>query len=317
MTVTSTPDVRTPPRPRDGLLLVDKESGITSHDAVDLVRRRTKIRKIGHTGTLDPLATGLLVLCIGRTTRLQAYLMKMDKTYEGTIQFGWATDTYDSQGQPAGEPVEKSVEHLDIESLLDEFRGEIEQMPPPFSAKKVGGVRAYELARKGETPKLEAKRVSIPELTLLAVRGSQVDFRLRCTAGTYVRSVAHALGVTTGLGAHLRALRRTRIGSFDVSNAIPTRVIREGVDDVFDEKHFVRMHEIDLPLERVMIDRSQEAKLLRGQSVIVKPQTDGMKAADLVSITSVDNELLAIAEVAEVLREGGPLVLQPRLVLKE
>src|ERR1044071_1221362 len=156
----------------DGVVLVDKISGITSHDVVERFRRRAKIKKVGHTGTLDPLATGLLVLCAGKATRLQAYLMGMEKTYEGTIQFGWATDSYDAAGTPAGEPVEQNVEHIDFQPLVARFLGELEQMPPQFSAKKVGGVRAYELARKGETAALTPKKVTGYELEILSVRGS-------------------------------------------------------------------------------------------------------------------------------------------------
>src|SRR5437016_3163395 len=138
-----------PPQPKiDGLLLVDKKTGITSHDVVEKFRRRSKIKKVGHTGTLDPLATGLLVLCVGKATRLQAYLMGMEKTYEGTIQFGWATDSLDATGVPAGETTPADVSHIDFTPLVARFLGEIEQMPPQFSAKKVQGVRAYELARK-------------------------------------------------------------------------------------------------------------------------------------------------------------------------
>src|ERR1700704_4645370 len=131
----------------DGLMLVDKKSGITSHDAVEAFRRRSKIKKVGHTGTLDPLATGLLVLCVGKATRLQAYLMGMEKTYEGVMQFGWATDSYDAAGVPLGEATEVNVEPIDFGPLVAPFIGAIEQMPPQFSAKKVNGVRAYELAR--------------------------------------------------------------------------------------------------------------------------------------------------------------------------
>src|SRR5437763_10602841 len=153
------------PQPRDpeGVLLVDKKVGVTSHDVVEKFRRHTKVKKAGHTGTLDPLATGLLVLCVGKATRLQAYLMGMEKTYEGTIQFGWATDSYDAEGTPLGPEREVSVENVDFEPLVAKFRGEIEQMPPAFSAKKIQGVRAYELARKGEEVVLTAKKVTIYE----------------------------------------------------------------------------------------------------------------------------------------------------------
>src|SRR3954451_14661659 len=147
----------------DGLLLLDKKTGITSHDAVEKFRRRSKIKKVGHTGTLDPLATGLLVLCVGKATRLQAYLMGMEKTYEGVIQFGWATDSYDAVGEPVGEKNEVNVEHVDFAALLPKFIGELDQMPPQFSAKKVGGVRAYEMARKGEVAPLTPKRVTVYE----------------------------------------------------------------------------------------------------------------------------------------------------------
>src|SRR5216684_7859493 len=167
-----------PNQPRiDGLVLVDKKSGITSHDAVETFRRRSKIKKVGHTGTLDPLATGLLVLCVGKATRLQAYLMGMEKTYEGVMQFGWATDSYDAAGEPAGETTEVNVEHIDFTPLVAPFLGAIEQMPPQFSAKKVGGVRAYELARKGEVAALTPKAITVYEFEIVHVTGSMVRFR--------------------------------------------------------------------------------------------------------------------------------------------
>src|SRR6185503_5889579 len=158
----------------DGVLLVDKITGITSRDVVEHARRRSRIKKVGHTGTLDPLATGLLVLCLGKATRLQAYLMGMEKTYEGVIQFGWATDSYDADGTPAGEAKEVNVEHIDFAPLVQKFVGELDQMPPQFSAKKVQGVRAYELARKGETAALTPKRVTVYEFEILEVEGSTV-----------------------------------------------------------------------------------------------------------------------------------------------
>ncbi|HSN69376.1 MAG TPA: tRNA pseudouridine(55) synthase TruB, partial [Thermoanaerobaculia bacterium] len=170
----------------DGLLLIDKQPGITSHDVVDLVRRHGKEKKAGHIGTLDPAATGLLVLCLGRATRLQAYLMKMGKTYEGTIRFGWSTTTRDAVGEPEGEPVERSIDGLDLEPHLEALRGEFDQMPPAYSAKKVDGKRAYELARKGETVVLTPKRVRVDEFSILSREGAVASFRVRCSAGTYV-----------------------------------------------------------------------------------------------------------------------------------
>src|SRR4051812_23446028 len=204
----------------DGVLLVDKKTGITSHDVVEKFRRRSHIKKVGHTGTLDPLATGLLVLCVGKATRLQAYLMGMEKVYEGVIQFGWATDSYDAAGTPAGEPNEVNVEHIDFTPLIAPFLGAIEQMPPQFSAKKVNGVRAYELARKGEVAALTPKSVTVYEFEIISVTGSTARFRVRSSAGTYVRSLAHELGQAAGVPAHLKELRRTAIGNFKIEDAL-------------------------------------------------------------------------------------------------
>src|SRR6266852_4737245 len=177
----------------DGVVLIDKISGITSHDVVEKFRRRSHVKKVGHTGTLDPLATGLLVLCVGKATRLQAYLMGMEKKYEGTIQFGWATDSYDAEGTPSGPERQVSVENVDFAPLVARFTGEIDQMPPAYSAKKIQGVRAYELARKGEPVVLTPKRVTVYEFDILSVAGAVAQFRARSSAGTYMRSLAHDL----------------------------------------------------------------------------------------------------------------------------
>ncbi len=303
---------------RDGLLLIDKEAGITSHDAVALVRRASGIKKIGHTGTLDPLATGLLVLCVGGATRLQSFLTGMDKTYEAEVRFGWATDTYDAQGEPQGEQNDHDIESVDFETLFDRFRGELDQMPPSYSAKKVGGQRAYKLARRGETPQLEPKRVTVHELVLLEKKGSRIRFRMRCSAGTYVRSVAHDLGEIVGVGAHLSSLRRTEIGEFRIDDALSSAVIRDTPkDDIFASPHFKTFREIRLPFSDLMIDPAQETKLLNGQTVIAKPQSGTLSEDDLVSVLNASGELIAIGRVTEVLREGGgPVVVQPRVVLK-
>lgn len=301
----------------DGLLLLDKESGITSHDAVDIFRRAAKIRKVGHTGTLDPLATGLLVLCVGRATRLQSYLMNTEKTYEGLIQFGWATDTYDSAGKPMSEPVEAGIEGLDLEVLAEPFRGEIDQMPPQYSAKKVQGVRAYEAARRGETTELQSRRVTIHDFQIWRESSSVAGFRLRCSPGTYVRSIAQDLGVATGLGAHLKSLRRVATGSFSIAAAMSSADLRQASPDaIFATPHFVPVERVDLPFEKVVIDRTQEGKLMRGISIVVKPRSGSLQQKDLVTLRSVDNELIGVSEVSEVIRAGGPVVLQPRVILR-
>ena len=300
----------------DGVLLVDKKSGITSHDVVERFRRRAKVKKAGHTGTLDPLATGLLVLCVGKATRLQAYLMGMEKTYEGTIQFGWATDSYDATGTPVnGEAVEQSVEHIDFEPHLAQFRGAIEQMPPAFSAKKIDGVRAYELARKGEEVKLKVKNVTVYEFTIVSVSGSTVKFLVRSSAGTYMRSLAHDLGQAIGIPAHLKDLRRTAIGTFNVAQSIDFDKMSESMPEaILSAPHFQSLAEIDLPLEKVRIDWPQQAKLMQGQGVIMVPRVP-VKQGDLLALGNPHDQLVAIAEVVNVLREGGPVEVKPKVVL--
>jgi tRNA pseudouridine55 synthase len=304
-----------PKKSADGVLLVDKKGGITSHDVVERFRRRSKVKKAGHTGTLDPLATGLLVLCVGKATRLQAYLMGMEKTYEGTIQFGWATDSYDATGTPEGEASEASVEHVDFEPYLERFRGDIEQMPPAFSAKKIDGVRAYELARKGEEVKLKVKNVTVYEFTILSVTGSTVQFRVRSSAGTYMRSLAHDLGQAIGIPAHLKDLRRTAIGTFTVDKAIDfDRMSEAPVEAILSQPHFQTLAEIELPLEKLRIDWPQQAKLMQGQGVIMVPRVP-VKKGDLVALGNPHDQLVAIAEVVNVLREGGPVEVKPKVVL--
>lgn len=299
----------------DGVLLVDKKSGLTSHDVVERFRRRAKVKKAGHTGTLDPLATGLLVLCVGKATRLQAYLMGMEKTYEGTIQFGWATDSYDASGTPASDPVEADVEQIDFEKHLGVFRGEIEQMPPAFSAKKIEGVRAYALARKGEEVKLQPKRVTIYEFDIVSVEKSRARFRVRSSAGTYVRSLAHDLGQAIGIPAHLKELRRTAIGTFKIDDAIAfDRLAESGPEVILAPPHFQSLSEIDLPLEKLRVDWAQQGKMMNGQAVIMVPAV-AVRKGDLLALGNPHDQLVAIGEVVNVLREGGPVEVKPKVVL--
>lgn len=304
------------PEPKlDGVLLVDKKTGITSHDVVEKFRRRSRVKKVGHTGTLDPLATGLLVLCVGKATRLQAYLMGMEKTYEGVIQFGWATDSYDSSGTAAGEEKETTVEHIDFKPLVAKFLGDIEQMPPQFSAKKIQGVRAYEMARRGEIAPLTPKKVTVYEFEIRAVRGSTVEFRVRSSAGTYVRSLAHDLGAAAGVPAHLKELRRTAIGNFHVDQAVSfERLEQAPIEEILAAPHFQNLSDIDLPLEKLRIDWSQQGKMMQGQGVIMTPAVQ-VRKGDLLALGNPHDQLVAIGEVVNVLREGGPVEVKPKVVL--
>jgi tRNA pseudouridine55 synthase len=273
------------------------------------------VKKAGHTGTLDPLATGLLVLCVGKATRLQAYLMGMEKTYEGTIQFGWATDSYDSSGEPATPPVEVNIEHIDLAPLIARFTGAIEQMPPAFSAKKIQGVRAYELARKGEPVELKTKQVTVYEFTIIAVRGSTAQFRVRSSAGTYIRSLAHDLGIAAGVPAHLKELRRTVIGNFKVEDAIAyDRLDQSKPHEILVPPQYQSLSDIDLPLEKLRIDWTQQGKMMNGQGVIMNPAV-AVRKGDLLALGNPHDQLVVIGEVVNVLRDGGPVEVKPKVVL--
>jgi tRNA pseudouridine55 synthase len=205
----------------DGAILIDKPSGPTSHDVVDAVRRRFGIRKVGHCGTLDPNATGLLVLLLGRGTKLSEKLMADDKVYEGTIKFGESTDSYDADGRlVASLPVmPMSLEQLN--EAAAQFVGDLMQTPPMVSAVKKGGVPLYKLARKGIEIEREARLIHIYTFRFASYQEPIGQFRLACTKGTYVRSIAHELGQKAGCGAHLATLRRVASGRFDVAQAAP------------------------------------------------------------------------------------------------
>jgi tRNA pseudouridine55 synthase len=207
--------------PFDGAILVDKPSGPTSHDVVDAIRRRFGFRKVGHCGTLDPNATGLLVIVLGRGTKLSEKLMAADKTYEGTIKFGETTDSYDADGQLVGS---LPVPPLTLDQLNEEAAsivGDLMQMPPMVSAIKKDGVPLYKLARKGVEVERKARLVHIYSFRFSAYEEPIGSFRISCTKGTYVRSIAHDLGQKLGCGAHLKTLRRSESGAFKVSEALP------------------------------------------------------------------------------------------------
>ncbi len=198
---------------------MDKPEGITSHDVVDRVRKLANTRKVGHLGTLDPIATGVLPLVIGRATRLAQFFSANDKSYDGRIRFGWATDTYDREGTPMSAATEPRFSREQLEEALALFRGPILQTPPPFSAKKIAGTPAYRLARKQVTVQLAPVEVQVYELELIEFGGTRARVRVRCSAGTYLRGIAHELGQRLGCGAFLEELRRTASGEFSAEQA--------------------------------------------------------------------------------------------------
>lgn len=203
----------------NGVLIIDKPSCMTSHDVVARIRRILKQKSVGHLGTLDPLATGVLPLVLGNMTRLAQFYLSSEKTYEGVIRFGFATDTYDAEGEAVGPAQEPAVTLADVRELAARFRGEIEQTPPPFSAKKIGGVPAYKLARKKKDVPLQSVKVEIKEFEISSLEGSRARFRIHVSSGTYVRSIAHEMGQLAGCGAHLESLRRTAVAEFELQDS--------------------------------------------------------------------------------------------------
>jgi tRNA pseudouridine55 synthase len=203
----------------NGLLVIDKPAGMTSHDVVGILRRITGERSIGHLGTLDPMATGVLPLLLGKFTRLAQYFSSAEKSYAGTIRFGFATDTYDAEGQPAGPDSQPELTLDQVCAAASRFHGEREQMPPPFSAKKIAGTPAYKLAREGKPVELKAVKVCIADFEITDMQGTEASFTMTISAGGYVRSVAHELGQILGCGAHLSSLRRTQAGVFTLAEA--------------------------------------------------------------------------------------------------
>ena len=203
----------------NGVIILDKPAGWTSHDVVNRMRRILGQRSIGHLGTLDPLATGVLPLVTGSLTRLAQFYTASEKTYEGVIRFGFATNTYDADGDPVGEPQAVNLTLAELQKLASQFVGIIQQVPPPFSAKKIHGVPAYKLARKQQEVVLNAVEVEIKEFVIRSVEANRAQFRARVASGTYMRSVAHEMGQRLGCGAHLETLRRTAVAEFDIAQA--------------------------------------------------------------------------------------------------
>jgi tRNA pseudouridine55 synthase len=222
-----TPSTATP----DGILLVDKAEGMTSHDVVALVRRKLEMKKIGHCGTLDPIATGLLLLTIGRGTKVQDLLMSEDKEYVGTLTLGVITDTQDREGELVEERPVPALSERQIRAAFEKFRGDFYQMPPMVSAKKHGGVPLYKLARQGKVVEREPRLVHVYHYSIDRVALPVIDFSVLCSKGFYVRTYAHDIGQALGCGAHLKSLRRAKSGRFTVDQAMSVDEIKNAPRD--------------------------------------------------------------------------------------
>ncbi len=303
----------------NGILIIDKPAGITSHDVVSRLRRILKTKSIGHTGTLDPFATGVLVMLIGKATRLARFLDKDAKEYEATVRFGFETDTGDATGERRGEK-EKGrkgdnpvIKVSDLEAVLPEFRGEIWQTPPMYSAKKVKGKKLYELAREGIEIEREPVKITIYKLDLIEnkeIRNPQSEIRIRvaCSAGTYIRTLAEDIGKKVGTGAHLAGLRRTRAGNFDLEKAVTIEELEKIVSDGKLGEISISMNDALVHLPKIILTETEVEKTRNG----IKYNYKNAETADnqAIRMTDENNNLAAIG-----FYNSAENYVQPKVVL--
>lgn len=287
----------------DGILLVDKPAGITSHDVVARIRQIYQTRSVGHTGTLDPQATGLLVLLLGEATKISEYLIRCDKSYEGTMRFGEVSDTYDTDGDvkpgPGG-PLPQAVE--EIQEAAGEFTGDIEQVPPPFSAKKVKGKKLYQYAREGKTPDtpVEPRPIRVDEFEILNYHNGISEFGVDCGPGTYIRSLVHDLGQAIGCGAVLTELRRTDVGDFGIEQAHLLEYLKEMPPEELRKTLLPIRAAVPLPV--LYLAPGAEVWIRRGQTIpssLLHSQDDSFspKVGGQVCLARPNGEVVAIARI--------------------
>jgi tRNA pseudouridine55 synthase len=275
----------------NGVVIIDKPRGLTSHDVVNRVRRILGQRSVGHLGTLDPMATGVLPLVVGNLTRLAQFYAHSGKSYEGEIRFGFATDTYDADGDPTTEAMAVDLVGTEVREVARQFEGLIAQTPPPFSAKKVAGVPAYKLARRKAPVELKAVEVRIESLAIISVSGDRAHFRATVSSGTYMRSIAHEIGQKLGCGAHLSCLRRTAVAEFSLSEARTLAALEEaarqgGAADLLIHPRML------LPGLPSVTTTEDIATMIRNGRSINLPE---MSRAKLVRVFLGERELIAIA----------------------
>lgn len=290
----------------NGLLVLDKPAGMTSHDVVAIVRRATGERSIGHLGTLDPMATGVLPLLLGKYTRLAQFFGQAEKSYEGTIRFGFATDSFDADGEPNSEPLPLTQNLAELRELAAKFQGPMQQVPPIFSAKKINGVPAHKLARAGKDVPVKPASIFIHNFALTALDGDTASFEMTISAGGYVRSVAHELGELAGCGAHLSGLRRTRAGAFSLAHAVTIDQLKDNAGDTATiEALLPHPRSILSEMPSVTVDDQAAGRLRNGMQVNL-PE---FSTAPLIKVFTSPTDLLAIAR-----RIAGTLT-QPIVVI--
>ena len=290
----------------NGLLVLDKPAGLTSHDVVAIVRRATCEKSIGHLGTLDPMATGVLPLLLGKYTRLAQFFGQAEKYYEGHIRFGFSTDTYDAEGVPTSEPQRLARSLSELRQLAGRFNGEMDQLPPIYSAKKINGVAAHKLARAGSEVAVKPARITIHgfELTSLDEVTQTATFTMHVSSGGYVRSVAHELGQLAKCGAHLATLRRTRSGVFTLDHALTVEQLKQSSSEEIEALlPHPRTLLPDMPC--VTVDDQLAGRLRNGMQV----NLPDFSPAPLIKVFTTPTDLLAIAR-----RVAGTL-MQPIVVM--
>jgi len=288
----------------NGLLVLDKPPGMTSHDVVAIVRRATAEKSIGHLGTLDPMATGVLPLLLGKYTRLAQFFGHADKHYTGHIRFGFATDTFDADGIPTTDTKPLTQSFADLQALSKKFHGDMDQLPPIFSAKKINGVAAHKLARAGAEVAVKPARITIHHFKLTSLDGDTAAFTMSVSAGGYVRSVAHELGQLTGCGAHLSSLRRTQAGAFTLQQAISIDQLKSSSIAEL-EARLPHPRTLLPEMPSVTVDDQLAGRLRNGMQV----NLPDFSQAPLIKVFTAPTELLAIGR-----RIAGTL-MQPIVVL--
>jgi tRNA pseudouridine55 synthase len=291
----------------DGILIIDKDAGMTSHDVVARCRRILGTKKVGHTGTLDPFATGVMVILVGKATRIAQFLDKDVKEYEAVIRFGHFTDTGDFTGEKLGEEMDLDVSEEEFESVIRSFIGESSQIPPMYSAKKVDGKKLYELAREGKEIEREAVKISIPSISRIEAprtNRNEVAIRVACSAGTYIRVLAEDIAKKLGTAGHLVALRRIRAGKFVLADAITLEQLKESGT----QGHLIPISAALDHLEAITIPDVRIKPTLNGMSSRIA--TDVLGDGQTVRICAESGELLAIGDI-----DGQEKSVQPRIVL--
>jgi len=284
-----------------GVLVIDKPVGLTSHEVVQAVRKGSNIRRAGHTGTLDPRASGVLVVLVGPAVRLSEYVSASDKRYQAVIQLGETTDTYDADSRVIKSAPVDHITEEDFERVLQKFVGRIEQVPPPYSAVKVKGRKAYDMARQGEEVDLEPRVIEVYSLELLEWDPPEAVIDVYCSSGTYVRSLAHDLGEALGVGAHLIGLRRTKSGRFTLRDAVPLRKLREAFEEGTWYQYLIPAAEALSDWPAVELDPDQVEEVRHGHRVPAEDNPGGMARG-----INEQGELVALMEFVPETREWQP-----------